>query len=160
MLTANIKIGESGTFADTRNYGLVYLSSDKVVGAPVKDFEETSYPEQEGVNICPKTVDAPFDYKITFFVRPSDGLLGTANAKIKAFNNMLYTQVPGSDVKEFKRVWFYSEHKRHLISGLPRPMSEASTFWRDPSGQIGDVVVVEWLIRVNKPSECNFDYQQ
>ena len=154
MLTARIKIGD-GAITDTRTYGLVYLSSDNIVGAPIKDFEETSYAEQEGVNISPKVVDASFEYKVTFFIRADD--LHTANAWISAFNALLYTQEQGSDVKTLKKVEFYNDYKRQKIVGYPKPMSEAKDFWRDRKNQVNDVVIVEWTIKVVKPSECDFN---
>lgn len=152
MLTARIKIGNAAE-VDTREYGLVYLDSDKVMSAPLKGFEETSYPEQEGVNISPKTVDDAFDYKAKFFIQATS--LANANHKIKLFNQALYTQ--DGDVKTYKQVEFTNVYKRHKIVGYPYPISEAEKFWRDPKNQITDVVVVEWTIRVNKPSLCNFD---
>lgn len=154
MLTVRLKIdGQLGDPVDTQEYGLVYLSADNKVGAETKGFESTSYPEQEGENIIPKTVDAPFDYKITFFVQAS-GSLGHANAVIDAFNQMLYTK--DGDVKTFKQVTFYNDYKRVKIVGYPHPISEATQFWRDKNGQQLDVVVVEWTIRVTKPSLCEF----
>lgn len=154
MLTARLKIGDGAT-TDTRTYGLVYLSSDNVVGAPIKDIEETSYPEQEGVNISPKVVDASFDYKVTFFIQADS--LESANAKITAFNNLLFTRPVGSDVKTLKKVEFYNDYKRHKIVGYPIPISEAKDFWRDRRDQVNDVVVIEWTIKVTKPSECVFN---
>lgn len=152
MLKVRIKIGD-GAIVDTETtYGLVYLDSDKVTAAPIKDFEETSYPEQEGVNILPKTVDDAFDYKVKFFVRATT--LDSANTKITAFNNALFTQT--GDVKTFKRVTFFNDYKHHKIVGYPKPISEATEFWRDPNNYLNDVVVVEWNIRVNKPSDCDF----
>jgi len=154
MITVSLKIG-SGEAVDTRSYGLVYLDSDKRTSAPSKGFESTSYPEEEGENIIPKTVDAAFDYKVKFFIQADS--VETANAKICAFNELLFTQESGSDVKTYKRVEFYNFHKRHKIVGYPQPISEATNFWRDPYNQVNDVVVVEWLIRVTKPSLCDFN---
>lgn len=158
MLTARIKIGGDDV-RDSRYWGLVYLDSDKALAAPIKGFEETSYPEQEGVNISPKTVDDAFDYKVKFFIQAST--LEKANDKIAAFNSALYTQAQGSDVKEFKQVEFYNDYKRHKIVGYPHPIPEADKFWRDTHNPplVSDVVTVEWLIRVNKPSECDFSLQ-
>ena len=163
MLTARLKIG-SGSIADTQDYGLVYLSSDNIFGPPTKGFDTTSYPEQEGENILPKTVDAPFDYKVRFYVK-AEGALENANQKIAAFNAMLYTQESGSgsgsgsgtDTKTFKQVHFYNDYKKVLIVGYPQPISEAEDFWRDSKGKTHDVVVVEWTIRVTKPSLCDFN---
>lgn len=153
MLTARIKIGD-GQVVDTQTYGLVYLDSDKVVGAPTKGFESTQYPEEEGEHIMPKTVDAAFDYKAKFFIQATT--LQSANDRIASFNAMLYTQTQGSDTKTFKQVEFYNDYKRHKIVGYPQPIAEATDFWRDMKNQVNDVVIVELNIRVTKPSLCDF----
>lgn len=155
MITVRLKIGDgNGDPVDTQTYGLIYLDSDKRVGAPTKGFEKTAYPEEEGEHIIPKTVDDAFDYTVKFFVQGTS--LEDANAKIDAFNALLYTQEQGSDIKEFKQVEFYNDYKRHKIVGYPQPIAEAQDFWRDRRNQINDVVIVEWTIRVIKPSDCDF----
>ena len=154
MLTARLKIG-SGQTRDTQYYGLVYLDSDKRVGAPSKGFETTSYPEEEGEHILPKTVDAAFDYTVKFFIQADS--LQNANAKIVAFNQLLYTQASGSDTKVYEKVEFYNDYKRHKIVGYPHPIAEAEEFWQDRTNQVNDVVVVEWTIRVTEPSLCDFN---
>lgn len=153
MLRVRLKIGD-GEVVDTTTYGLVYLDSDKRTGAPSKGFETTSYPEEEGEHIIPKTVDAAFDYTAKFFIQADS--IEDANAKISAFNALLYTQPANSDVKTYKQVEFYNDYKRHKIVGYPQPIAEAEDFWRDPSDQLNDIVIVEWTIRVNKPSLCDF----
>lgn len=157
MITARIRIGDTGDPVDTQSYGLVYVSSDSILGAPSKGFESTSYPEQEGENINPKTVDAAFDYTVKFFIKADDLL--NANSIIKAFNDSLFTQAEGSDVKEYKRVYFYNDYKRVLIVGYPSPIQEATNFWRDTKGDVHDVVVVDFKIRVDQPHLCNFNLQ-
>lgn len=155
MITVRLKIGDgNGDPVDTQTYGLIYLDSDKRVGAPTKGFEKTAYPEEEGEHIIPKTVDDAFDYTVKFFVQGTS--LEDANAKIDAFNALLYTQEQGSDIKEFKQVEFYNDYKRHKIVGYPQPIAEAQDFWRDRRNQVNDVVIVEWTIRVIKPSDCDF----
>lgn len=151
MLTVRIKIGD-GSIVDTRSYGLVYLEADHVVGSPIKGFEETSYPEQRGVNILPKTVDDAFDYKVKFFVQATS--VDSANKKIKEFNDLLYSQT--DDIKTFERVTFFNDYKHVKIVGYPSPISEATEFWRDPKNLVNDVVIVEWNIRVNDPSLCEY----
>lgn len=151
MITVRLKIGD-GAIRDTQEFGFVYLDSDKRVGAPSKGFESTSYPEEEGEHIIPKTVDAAFDYTVKFFIQADS--LEDANQKITAFNESLYTK--SGDVKTYKQVTFYNDYKRHKIVGYPAEISEAENFWRDKSNQVSDVVVVEWNIRVNKPSLCDF----
>jgi len=157
MITVRLKIGSgSGDPVDTTTYGLVYVSSDNILGPQEKDFEATSYPEEEGEHILNKTVDAPFDYKVKFYVR-AEGSAENANQKIAAFNALLYSQTSGSDTKVFNRVSFYNDYKKVLIVGYPKPIAEAVDFWRDSAGKTHDVVLVEWTIRVDKPSECNFN---
>lgn len=173
MITVKLKIG-SGQVEDTRSISipdsqekikLVYISSDHRLAAEVKDFDTTTYPEQEGENIIPKTVDSPFDYKVKFYVdvdgRNNQGsLLSDANAKIAAFNALLSTQDNTTKVRTFKQVEFYNLYKKVKIVGYPKPISEATDFWRDSSGKAHDIVVVEWTIRVVKPSSCDFNYTE
>lgn len=151
MITVRIKIGD-GEIVDTQTFGFIYLDSDKRVGAPSKGFEATSYPEEEGEHIIPKTVDAAFDYKVKFFIQADS--LEDANDKIDAFNKSLYTASGG--VKTYEQVTFYNDYKRHKIVGYPSEISEATEFWRDKTNKLNDIAVVEWNIRVNKPSLCEF----
>lgn len=152
MLTARIKIGGYST-TDTQAYGLVYLSADNIVGPQQKGFEKTEYPEQEGENLMPVSVDAPFDYKVKFFIKADS--VKNANEIISEFNERLYTKV--GDVKTYRQVTFYNDYRRVKIVGYPKEISSCDDFWRDPSGQVNDVVVVEWTIRVDKPSLCDFN---
>jgi hypothetical protein len=154
MITVRLQIAD-GNIVDTANtYGLVYISADSRFAAPIKEFEKTSYPEQEGENILAKTVSDAFDYKVTWFVK-ADGSLGNANAVIVRFNSLLYTQE--GDVKTFKQVTFYNDYKKVKIVGTPSLIQEATEFWRDANGKQHDVVCVEWVIRVSKPSLCDFN---
>lgn len=155
MITVRLRIG-SGSIVDTQTLGLIYLDSDKRTGAPSKGFESTSYPEEEGEHIIPKTVDAAFDYKVKFFVQASS--LKDANELIDDFNASLYTK--SGDVKTYYQVEFYNDYKRHKIVGYPSEIAEATDFWRDRDNQLHDVVVVEWNIRVDKPSLCDFSLEE
>ena len=154
MLRVRLKIG-SGSVADTQTYGLVYLSADHRFAAPTKGFETSAYPEEGGEHILNKTVDDAFDYKVKFFIQATT--LSNANAKIKAFNDLLYTQASGQDTKVFNEVTFYNDYKKVKIVGYPQPIQEATEFWRDTTDTQYDVVVVEWTIRVVKPSLCDFN---
>ena len=153
MLTARLQIAD-GEITDTQEYGFIYIDSDKRVGADTKGFESTSYPEEEGEHIIPKTVDAAFDYKVKFFIQAD--AVENANDKIDAFNAMLYTKDAETGVKTYKQVTFYNDYKRHKIVGYPSEISEASEFWRDRRNQLQDIVIIEWTIRVTKPSLCDF----
>lgn len=157
MITVRLNIGSNENDpVDTRTYGLVYISSDHRFAADLKDLDTTTYPEEEGEHIIPKAVDAPFDYKVTFYV-DAEGALENANQKIAAFNALLNTQNASTKVRTLNKVWFYNDYKKVLIVGYPKPISEATDFWRDSAGKAHDVVLVEWLIRVTKPSECDFN---
>lgn len=152
MIKVRLKIGD-GEIVDTTTFGFIYLDSDKKVGPATKEFESTSYPEEEGSHINPKTVDAAFEYTAKFFIQADS--VTDANAKIKAFNDSLFTQ--GVDgVKTYKQVTFFNDYKRHKIVGYPKPIAEAEDFWRDPDNQVNDIVIIEWTIIVNKPSLCEW----
>ena len=156
MIKVRLQIG-SGDILDTETaYGFIYLDSDKRVGAPSKGFESTSYPEEEGEHILPKTVDDAFDYKVKFFIQASS--LKTANDRIAEFNALLYTK--SGDVKTYNQVTFYNDYKRHKIVGYPSEIAEAEDFWRDKTNQLNDIIIVEWTIRVNKPSLCDFNLSE
>lgn len=164
MLRVRLKIGtgEGATPVYTdATYGLVYLDSDKRVGPDTKGYESTSYPEEEGEHIIPKTVDAAFDYKVKFFIQATS--LKDANKRIDEFNKLLYSQSQGSSVKTYKQVTFYNDYKRHKIVGYPKEIPLADEFWQDGipvsdprHKNINDIVIVEWTIRVTKPSLCEY----
>lgn len=154
MINVRLQIGNGDIVDTTSEYGLVYISADNRFSAPIKEFEKTSYAEEEGEHINPKSVDDAFDYKTSWFVK-ADGSIGNANAVIARFNSLLYSQ--DGDVKTFKQVVFYNDYKGVKIVGTPSPIAEATEFWRDLSGKQHDVVRVEWLIRVSKPSLCDFN---
>lgn len=154
MIRVRLQIGDGEILDTIDGYGLVYVSSDHRFEAPIKEFDKTSYPEQEGENIIPKSVSDAFDYKITWFIK-ADGSLGNANAVIANFNALLYNQVDG--IKTFKQVTFYNDYKKVKIVGTPSLIQEATEFWRDANGKQHDVVCVEWTIRVSKPSLCDFN---
>lgn len=154
MIKARLRIEDGDIYDITERYGLVYLNGDKRFGAPAKKFEESVYPEQSGKNIYPKTTDEAFEYKVDFLIKTNE--ITRANKKISKFNSSLYTQ--DGDVKTFKRVTLYDDYKGVVIVGYPQPMSEAKEFFRDKRGRVADIVVCEWVINVNDPSLCDFDY--
>ena len=153
MIRVRLQINDRAIRDTIDGYGLIYVSSDHRFEAPIKEFDKTSYPEQEGENIITKSVSDAFDYKVTWFVK-ADGNLGNANMVIKRFNSLLYTT--GGDIKTFKQVTFFNSYKKVVIVGTPSLIQEATEFWRDANGIQHDVVCVEWTIRVSKPSLCTF----
>lgn len=155
MITVRLQIAD-GDIKDTASeYGLVYLEADSRLAAPIKAFEKSTYAEQPGSNLDPKTVDDEFDYKVKFFVK-ANGDLDNANAVISNFNALLYTENT-DNIKTFKQVTFYNDYKKVKIVGYPSPISEATEFWRDSMGRQADVVCVEWTIHVNNPTLCDFN---
>ena len=155
MIKVRLQIAD-GAIEDTADkYGLVYLKADNRFAAPTKGFETSKYAEQPGSNINPKTVDDEFDYKVEFFVK-ANGDLGNANAVIANFNSLLYIQ-DADKIKTFKQVTFYNDYKKVKIVGYPTPIAEATDFWRDSNGNAADVVCVEWTIKVNDPTLCDFN---
>lgn len=154
MIRVRLQIDDRDILDTIDGYGLVYVSSDHRFEAPIKEFDKTSYPEQEGENIIAKTVSDAFDYKVKWFVK-ADGSLANANAVIARFNSRLYTTE--GDVKSFRRVTFYNDYKKVKIVGTPSLIQEATEFWRDANGKQHDVVCVEWTIRVTNPSLCDFN---
>ena len=152
MIKSRIKIGTDEVCDITEQFGFIYLNGDKRFAAPIKDFEKTSYPEQAGYNILPKTVDDGFEYKVELFVKADR--IENANKKIATFNNSLYSR--NGDVKTFKQISFYDDYKGVVIVGYPQPIQEATEFWRDSKGQQLDIVCVEFVIIVNNPNLCQF----
>ncbi len=154
MITVRLKIGD-GEIVDTQNFGFIYLDSDKRVGPESKGFEATAYPEEEGEHIIPKTVDDAFDYKVKFFIQATT--LKDANQLISEFNESLHDTPDELGLKTYYQVTFYNDYKRHKIVGYPSEIPEATDFWRDHRSQIEDIVIIEWTIRVTKPSLCDFN---
>lgn len=154
MIRVRLQIGD-GAIADTYSeYGLIYLDADERLAPPTKGFETTSYAEEEGEHTDAKTVDEAFDYKVKFLVMAKNSDIENANITIRDFNSRLYKKY--GYVKTFNQVTFYNDLNRVKIVGYPKPISEATDFWRDREGNVSDAVQVEWSIRVTKPSLCDF----
>lgn len=159
MIQAWIKIGDGEVYDTYQAYGFTYMSSSNRLGAPTKGFAVSTYPEQAGENVDPRTVDDAFDYEVKFLVEAPNKDLVNANAKISDFNSQLYDlESTGSHVKVFKPVTFYNRYKRVIVTGYPQPIDEADEddFFRDKYGYVHDAVVVKFKIRVNDPTQCNF----
>lgn len=71
MIRSRIQI-EDGEIKDMYDeYNFVYVSSDNTMGAPMKPFDSTSYAEEPGEHIDPRTVPSTFEYKAKFVVLPN-----------------------------------------------------------------------------------------
>ena len=152
-----VRIGLDDDVYDTYDkWGLIYVSSDHRLNAPVRDFDKTEYAEKHGENIDARTTMAPFDYKVKFMVVAPNSNLENANAKIRAFNESLYSRKPWSDVRIMKKLTLYNDYKRVKIEGYPKPISEATDFYRRANGEVADAVGAELTIRVANPAACDF----
>ena len=157
MIRVRLQIA-NGTIEDSYDkWGLIYLSADNRTEAPIKKRDTTSYAEEAGEHVDPRTVQDVFDYKATFLIEAPNQNLINANAKISAFNKALYSQKAGSDIRTYKEVTFYDDYKRVKIVGIPNPISEPTDFYRRQDGSIMDCAVVELTIHVNDPKKCDFN---
>jgi hypothetical protein len=157
MITVRIKIG-TGAVRDTyETYGMIYVESDTRFEADLNDFATTTYAEQSGENMDPRTTRKAFDYKIKFLIETPNSDIENANAKIRAFNSLLYTKASDSDVLTFKTVTLYNDYKRVKIVGTPKDfIKEATDFWRDDNKVAYDCVQAELTIHVSNPELCDF----
>lgn len=157
MITSRIQIGTGGIRDTYEGWGMIYVSADNRTEAPIKKRETTSYAEDAGEYIDPRTVQDAFDYKVKFIIEAPNHNLVNANAKIAAFNKALYLQEAGSDIRTYKEVTFYDDYKRVKIVGLPSPIAEPTEFYRRQDGSVMDCVVVELTIHVSNPTKCDFN---
>lgn len=146
---------ENGPIWDTfEHFGFIYIESDHCTAAPEKKRETTTYAEQEGENVDPRTVDDVFDYTVKFLLECPNNNLDNANAKIKAFNSAIRDIKDG--IKTCKTITFYNDYKRVKIVGIPEIISEPKEFYRQLSGNVLDCVLFELKIHVSTPSLCDF----
>jgi hypothetical protein len=150
---ADIVIGD-GEKLDLRDaFGLALIyEPDNNVAPPMYPLTSITYAEDEEEYIINRTVYKPFDYKVKLSISTPNTNDDNANAKITAFNNALKsTNVNG--VHTIRKVTLWNYRKRHKIVGYPTLISTAPTAVRDED----DLYVVEFTIRVAKPSLCDFD---
>lgn len=152
-----MKIEGESQFDSYEHWHLIYLESDTIFAPPEKKRETTTYAEQEGENVDPRTVDDVFDYKVTFLIECPNSNIENANNWIRSFNNQIRKIEGDSDIKTCKRLTIWNYYKRVQITGIPEPIREAKEFYRDIRGHALDCVVVELTIHVDKPSECDFN---
>ena len=156
MIKSRIQIEGDDKIYDLQSiYGLVQVSSDDVFGAPLKEFERTTYPEEHGSHVIPSAIQKEFDYKVKFLVKCENGL-DYANWAIARFNSDMIKQ-SADGIPTLKQITFYNDFKKVKVVGYPLPFEKATQFWRDKNGKLHDVVIVELTIKVTNPSLCNFN---
>ncbi len=157
MITARIQIANDAITDTFKRYGLIYLSSDNRMEAPIKKRDTTSYAEEAGEHIDPRTVQDVFDYKVNFLIECPNKDLDNANAKIATFNKALYVQAKDSDIRTYKEITFYDDYKRVKIVGLAEPIAEPAKLYRRQNGRVMDCAQVELIIHVSDPTKCDFN---
>lgn len=158
MIRVRLQIAD-GEIVDTYDaYRLIYMDVKEHIFAPeLVDFETSTHAEEEGEEIDPRTTFKAFDYVVQFLVEAPNSNIDNANRRIATFNKLLYDETEDSDIKVFKQVSFFNDDDKVKIVGYPKLISKATEFWRDRHGRQHDAVQVEWTIRVNKPSKCDFE---
>lgn len=160
MMRADIQI-ENGQRQDTRDaFGFIYLSSDKWLAAPTRAYETTSYAEEAGEHIDPRTVETAFDFKIAlatevFANQIEDGI--HVNTRIAALNDAMFAKSADSDILTARQVTIYDLTKHRKIVGYPKRISEP----RDEDvfyAHNQEFAVVELNLRVTDPKLCDFDF--
>lgn len=157
MIRVRLQIG-NGEILDTfTGWGFIYMDADERTEAPIKTRETTSYAEDAGEHIDPRTVQDAFDYTVKFLIECPNKNLLNANAKIAAFNKALYTQESGSNIRTYKEITFYNDFNRVKIVGYPEPIAQPQDFYRRQDGRAMDCAQVEFKIRVSDPSKCDYN---
>lgn len=157
MIRSRIQIGD-GEVEDFQNkWGFIYMDADERTEAPIKKRDTTSYAEEAGKHIDPRTVQDAFDYTAQFLIEAPNYNMQNANSVIAKFNRALYTQEADSDIRRYKTVTFYNDHNRAKIVGIPEPIAEPTEFYRRDDGSQMDCVLVELKISVGNPAMCDFD---
>lgn len=157
MIRARIQVGD-GVIEDTYSkWGFIYMDADERTEAPIKPRSSSSYAEKAGDNVDPRTVQDAFDYTAKFLVECPNKNFKNANSLIAAFNQALYEQESGSDVRTYKTVTFYNDLNRVKIVGLPDPIAEPTSLYRRQDGSVMDCAQVDFKIHVSDPTKCDFD---
>lgn len=152
MIRWRIQIAQ-GEMADIfAKWGLIPLSIDNRLAAPLKSQDVTSYAGQSGENVDSRAVKAAFDFKAKFAVYTHGGKKATT--LIKAFNDAILVRRAGTDIYDKQVVALY-DHKSRKIVGLAQPLGEEPEKFVKVNGE--QFAVVELTLRVTDPEACSFD---
>lgn len=157
MIKVRMQIAGEAIVDTYEKWGFIYIGADNRTEAPIKKRETTSYAEEAGEHVDPRTIQDVFDYKVKFLIECPNRNLENANAKISTFNKALYTQKAGSDVRIYKDITLYDDYKRVKIVGLPLPITEPTALYRRQNGEVMDCAQVELTIHVSDPTLCDFN---
>lgn len=154
MINVRIKIGEGNIEDIFTHHDLIYKDSDDITEAPIKNRYTSSYAEEAGNHTDPRTVQDAFDYNVRFVIDSQDTNIENVNAIVERFNQQLYTQEDGSDIRTYKKVTFYNDFKRVTIVGIPNPIAKPKEMFRTKGGH--DYAEIEFTIHVSDPGLCDF----
>lgn len=163
MIKCGIQIASGPVKDSFTDYGLIFVSSDKVFAPPAKGMLEESFQEEAGAHTDGKTVDEKFEYKVKFIIECPNTDTKNANVKIAHINSLMYdreTDEDGNDtdVKVFKEWTIHNYKDRVKITGIPAPISsvDADDYFRDANGNVHDAVRIELKLNVVNPNKCDF----
>ncbi len=157
MIKARIKIGDGAILDTVTAWGLIPIDADERTAPPKKKHDVTTYAEEAGEHLDPRTVDDAFDYKAKFLIEAPNQNLTNVNAKIATFNAALSETIPDTDIKKFKEVELYYDLNRVKIVGIPDPIAVPTEVYHSPSAGTMDFAICELTIRVANPKKCNFN---
>lgn len=156
MIRSRIQIegGEVRDFYEA--FGFIYMDADERTAPDEKEDAASSYAEQAGENRDGRTVDAPFDYTARFIVEARGNNADNINRKIRAFNEAVREQLPGSDVKRKKEICFYNLNNRCKVVGTAEVIAVPKEAQYAHRAGLTDFADVELKIHVTDPKKCNF----
>lgn len=158
MIKWSIKISNEDGFADlTEKWGLIPLSIDHRMSAPIKARDKSAYAEQRGVNIDTRAVYDTFE--VTAKVCAIAKNVQHVNCLISAFNEAIFIKRDDSDIVDVQKVVLLDHDKHRALVGYPKqPLGTEPEEWF----RVGDeeVAVMDLVIEVADPNECDFDYHE
>lgn len=160
MMRADIQI-EGGARQDTRDaFGFIYLDSDNRFAAPTREYKATTYAEEPGEHLDPRTVEGAFDFRIALATEVFASQIESGvhvNTRVAALNDAMFAKAAGSDIMTARQVTVYDLTKHRKITGYPKRISEPredDVFYYDNQ----EFAVVELVLRVTDPNLCDFDH--
>lgn len=150
MTGLRLRIGDGDVFDPRLNYGMELMEAENRFGPPKKAHAVSSYIDEPGEHIDPRTVADAFDYKIKVLItarRPD-----TVATVINAFNGDIKETDEGG-VDRYKTLSIILPGMDIMIAGIPDPIETPEDFftWRNEQ-----CAVAEIKVRVNDPSKCRW----
>lgn len=156
MIKSLIKIGNADVADFFSKFGFIYVDADERTAPDEKESESTSYAEEDGEHLDPRTVYAPFDYTAKFLIEAPNKDLDNVNAKIRAFNDAIRVVSSSSDVRRKVQVEFFNLLNRVKIVGYPNLIASPSEVYHSNRYGELDFAIVELKIHVSQPQLCDF----